>query len=230
MNCEILKQLLDVPAAEIPDATLADAQIHLETCRACNKAWRMKRLLSAALKASPAPVLSEAAAHRILARVFTADTQRRHRRAVMSIGIAAVLVLGLVLGFTLNRFLAPVPDYVMRGDKLILQSERPTTVGVAFDAGSTLKDVRFTIDLPEGLQVAGQPGVHHLTWVGELHKGKNLLKLPVIARAGTDGLLTAELSQGTDHRTFNVSVRAEAPLPLGSRLWHGLTQAFDWRS
>jgi hypothetical protein len=230
MNCEILKQLLDVPTAEIPDATLADAQSHLETCRACNKAWRLQRLLSAALRASPAPVLSEATAHRMLARVFTADTQRRHRRTVVSVGLAAVLVFGLALGVTLNRFLAPLPDYIVRGDKLILQSEHPTTVGMAFDAGSTFKDVRFTIDLPAGLQVAGQPGVRHLTWVGELHKGKNLLKLPVIARAGTDGLLTAELSQGTDHRTFNVSIQAEAPLPLGSRLWHGITQAFDWRS
>ncbi|MGA9854335.1 MAG: hypothetical protein WBR29_03535 [Gammaproteobacteria bacterium] len=227
MNCEILKQLLDVPTADIPDAALADIQIHLETCRACNKAWQMKRLLSATLNASPAPGLSETAAHRILERVFATDIQRRHRRAVVSIGVAAVLMLGLVLGVTLNRFLAPVPDYVMRGDTLILQSERPTTVGVAFDAGSTLKDVHFTIDLPAGMQVAGQPGLRHLTWVGELHKGKNLLKLPVIAHAGTDGLLTAELSQGSDHRTFNVSIQAEAPLPLGRRLWHGITQAFD---
>ncbi len=228
MNCELLKKLLDVPATEIPDATLADIHIHIESCHACNQAWRMKQLLSAALKASPAPMLSEAAAHRILAQVFAADTQRR--RNVMSVGIAAVLVLGLALGFTLNHFMVPVPDYVMRGDKLILQSERPTTVGVAFDAGSTLKDVHFTIELPAGIQVAGQPGVRHLTWVGELHKGKNLLKLPLVAHAGTDGLLTAKLSQGTDHQTFNVSIRAEAPLPMGSRLWHGLAQAFDWRS
>jgi len=118
----------------------------------------------------------------------------------------------------------------VQGGKLILQSERPTTVGVAFDAGSRLKNVRFTIDLPAGMQVVGQPSMRHLSWMGELHKGQNLLKLPVIAHAGTDGLLTAELSQGSDHRTFNVSVLAEAPLPLESRLWHGLVQVFDWRS
>ncbi|HVA55903.1 MAG TPA: hypothetical protein VNI53_08950 [Gammaproteobacteria bacterium] len=230
MNCEILKALLDVPASEIPDAAMADVNIHLETCHACSKAWRMKRLLSATLKASPAPILPDAAAHRILTRVFTADTQRRHRRTVISVGIAAVLVLGLILGFTLNQFITPVPEYAVRGGDLILQSERPTTVGVAFDAGSTLKNVHFTIDLPAGMQVAGQPSMRHLSWMGELHKGKNLLKLPVVAHAGTDGLLIAELSQGSDHRTFNVSVRAEAPLPLVIRLWHGLIQAFDWQS
>ncbi|HVC29166.1 MAG TPA: hypothetical protein VNF48_06395 [Gammaproteobacteria bacterium] len=230
MNCEILKTLLDVPASEIPDGAMADAQIHLETCHACSKAWRMKRLLSATLKASPAPILPDAAAHRILTRVFTVDTQRRHRRTVISAGLAAVLILGLILGFTLNQFVTPVPEYAVQGGKLILQSERPTTVGVAFDAGSRLKNVRFTIDLPAGMQVVGQPSMRHLSWMGELHKGQNLLKLPVIAHAGTDGLLTAELSQGSDHRTFNVSVLAEAPLPLESRLWHGLVQVFDWRS
>jgi len=227
MNCEITQALLDVPASEIPDATMVQVQTHLETCPACSKAWRMKRLLSASLKASPTPFLPEGAADRLLARVFAADAQRRRRRTAVSVGLAAILVLGLVLGFTLNEFVTPAPDYALRGGKLILQSERPTTVGVAFDAGSTLKNVRFTIDLPVGMQVADQPGLRHLSWVGELRKGQNLLRLPVIAHAGTAGLLTAELSQGGGRRTFSVSVLSEEPAPLASRLWRGLTQVFD---
>ena len=230
MNCEIPQALLDVPTSDIPDATMAEVKLHLETCSACHKAWKMKRLLSTTLMASPAPVLPEGAADRILARVFAADAQRRRRHTAAFVGLAAALMLSLILGFTLNEQITPIPDYTLRGGRLILQSERPTTVGVAFDAGSTLENVRFTVDLPAGMQVAGQPGLHHLSWMGELRKGRNLLKLPVIAHAGTDGLMTAELSRGTERRTYSVSVLAEEPAPFASRLWRGLTQAFNWRS
>jgi len=230
MNCEIPQALLDVPASEIPDATMAEVKLHLETCSACNKAWRMKRLLSTTLTATPVPVLPEGTADRILARVFAADAQRRRRHTAAFVGLATALVLSLILGFTLNEQITPIPDYTLRGGRLILQSERPTTVGVAFNAGSTLKNVHFTVDLPAGMQVAGQPGLHHLSWMGELRKGQNLLKLPVIAHAGTNGLMTAELSRGTERRTFSVSVLAEEPAPFASRLWRGLTQAFNWRS
>ena len=230
MNCEIPQALLDVPASEIPDAVMAEVRVHLETCSTCNKAWRMKRLLSTTLTASPAPVLPEGTANRILARVFAADAQQRRRHTAAFIGLAAALVLSLILGFTLNEQITPIPDYTLRGGRLILQSEHPTTVGVAFDSGSTLKNVRFTVDLPAGMQVAGQPGLHHLSWMGELRKGQNLLKLPVIAHAGTDGLMTAELSRGAERRTFSVPVLAEEPAPFASRLWRGLIQAFNRRS
>ncbi|MGH2509605.1 MAG: hypothetical protein ACRDHZ_19685 [Ktedonobacteraceae bacterium] len=230
MNCEFAQALADVPTTEIPETTMAQVKAHLETCGICNKTWRMKRLLSATLRASPAPALPEGLKDRLLARVFAAEAERHRRRIAISFGLAAVLVLGLILGFTLSEHLTTVPEYAYHDGTLILQSERPITVGVAFNSGSTLENVRFTIDLPTGMHVAGEPSLHHLSWVGELRKGQNLLKLPIVAHAGTVGLITAELTQGAAHRTFSVSVLAQEPASLGSRLWRGLTQVFNRQS
>jgi len=227
MNCEIPQALLNVPASEIPEATMEQVHAHLKLCPACNRAWRMKRLLGTTLRANPVPPLPEGFAERMLARVFAVDAQRRRRRTTVSLGIAAVLVLGLALGFILNRSLIPAPGYAVRDGNLILQSEHPTTVGVALNAGSRLENVRFTIDLPAGMHVAGQPGLRHLSWNGELRRGQNLLKLPVVAHAGTDGLITTELSHGTEYRVFTLRVRAVKPVPLPSRLWHGLNQVLS---
>ncbi|MDE2235126.1 MAG: hypothetical protein KGL13_03675 [Gammaproteobacteria bacterium] len=225
MNCEISQSLLDVPAEEIPAAARAQIQVHLETCAACRTAWHAQRLLGAALAAVPAPDFSEVAGQRLLARVFAFDT-RRQQHTMVAAAAAAVLVAGLVTALTLTRY-TQTPEYVFHNGTLILQSEQPTTVGVRFDSGSALANVRFTIDLPQGMQLAGQPGLRHVSWVGELRKGQNLLKLPVVAHAGTHGVLTAELSQNGGSRRFSLAVLASQPNPLAVRLWHGLTHQFD---
>ena len=224
MNCEISQSLLDVPAAEIPAAARAQIQAHLETCAACRTTWRTQRLLGAALAAVPAPDFSEAAGQRLLARVFAADSHRQQRKLLTA--AAAVLVAGLAVALALVRY-TPTPGYEFHDGTLILQSEQPTTVGVRFDSGAALENVRFTIDLPQGMQLAGQPGLRHLSWVGELRKGQNLLKLPVVAHAGTHGVLTAELSQNGGRRRFSLAVFTSQPDPLAVRVWHGLTHSFD---
>ncbi len=230
MNCEISQLLLDVSAAEIPETTQAQIHAHLESCPACRKAWNTKQLLGAALRAAPAPELSGRAAERLLSRVFATDSRRQHRRTALSLAMAAVVVAALLMGYSLLRYAPRQPDYVYRNGTLILQSEHPTTVGVRFDSGAALKNVRFTIDLPAGMQVTGRPGVRHLSWVGELRKGQNLLKLPVIAHAGTHGVLTAELDRDGGHRSFSLAVLSRQPDPLAVRLWHGLARTLNWRT
>jgi len=230
MNCEIIQTLLDVPAHEIPESVMLQVQTHLQNCRNCDRAWQAQRLLATSLRSQPAPAVPDGFETDILARVFAADVRNRRRRTALAFGLAATLLFGIVLGLLLGDLAGRRADYEVSDGRVVLQSERPTTIGVAFDAGTALKEVRFTIDLPAGLQVAGQPGVHHLSWTGELRKGQNLLKLPVIADAGTDGALVAVLSSGSASRTFQLQVVAEKPATFATRLGQRITQALGLRS
>jgi hypothetical protein len=230
MNCESIKTLLEVPAHEIPQSVMLQVQMHLRNCRGCDSTWQAQRLLAESLRLQPAPAMPEGFAADVLTRVFAADLRSRRRRTIVAYGLAATLVFGTVLGFGLAHMTGDESDYQVVDGRLVLQSEHPTTIGVAFNAGTALKDVRFTIDLPAGMQVAGQPGVRHLSWSGELRKGQNLLKLPVIADQGTDGALTAVLSSGAERRTFQLQVVAEKSATFAARLKQQITQKLDLRS
>lgn len=216
MNCETVRAWLDAATLGSPDALAGPMRSHLDRCPDCRRVWAAQRRVATALAAVTAPTLLPGSADRLLAMVFAADA-RRHRPPLRW-AAAAVVVFGLILGFTLKGFPSRGPGYALRRGTLIVPSVRPTTVGVAFDASAARARVRFTIDLPAGMAVAGQHGAHHVSWTGSLRKGRNLLKLPVIARVGAQGLLTAELNWGSGHRTFRLPVRAVDPLPR----WHRL--------
>jgi len=230
MNCDIVHGLLDSAEHEIPAAVKTQLDAHLGKCPACYQAWQLKRLVTALLQVSPEPNVPDNLGERLLPRVFKLASHRHIRRIALSVAMAAVLVLGLALGFLLNRQLQPVPDYAVRSGKLILQSEHPTTVQVAFNSGAALDQVQFTIDLPAGMHIAGQPGRRHLSWVGTLSKGRNLLELPVVAHAGTAGIMTAKLRRGESRREFRLSVVAVEPTPYPARLWHEVSQTLHWQS
>jgi hypothetical protein len=226
MNCEMSRALIELSAEEIPGAAAAELRAHLQTCPACRKVGEAQRLLLKALQAASAPDMPAATSGHVLGRVFALDAQRRRRRLSVAAGLAATLLLGLALGVLLAGKSAP--DYTVQNGVLMLPSERPTVVGIAFTANATLENVQFTIDLPDGVQVDDQPDFHRVSWMGELRKGQNLVKLPLLAHRGAQGVLRAELDHGTEHREFTVPILAQETPWGGKRLWQSLRHTFDW--
>ena len=226
MNCEMSQALIDLSAEEMPPSAALELRAHLQACPACRRLGGAQRLLLKALQVSPVPGLPAAMQGRVLERMFALYAKRRRRRLSVAAGLAASLLLGLALGVLLTGKSAP--DYTMQNGVLMLPSERPTVVGIAFNANAALENVQFTIDLPEGVQVGRQPYLHRVSWTGELRKGQNLLKLPLLAHRGAQGVLRAELDHGTEHREFTVPILAQETSWGGRRLWQGLRRAFDW--
>ena len=226
MNCEMSQALIELSADEIPAAAAAELRGHLQTCPACRKLAGAQRLLLKALQAGSAAGMPEAMPGRVLERVFALDAHRRRRRLSVAAGLAATLLLGLGLGVLLAG--RPAPDYTVQNGVLMLPSEHPTVVGIAFTANATLENVQFTIDLPDGVQVDHQPYLHRVSWMGELRKGQNLLKLPLLAHRGAQGVLRAELDHGTEHREFTVPLLAQQIPWGGIRLWQDLRHALGW--
>lgn len=200
MNCKFCQRLLDsCPAGEPP----APLRAHLATCMVCRRYWRRQQQVRKTLASFPAPVPPPDFAQRVLRATFT-GIQHRRRRTLAAWGLAASLVLTLGISLGVARFGTPNPGYRVSGDELLLPSDTATTVQLAFDAGDTLHHVQFTLALPEGVEVPGYPQARHLRWQGELRKGRNLIRLPMIAHAGTHGALVAHLHHGASERTFRL--------------------------
>ena len=82
----------------------------------------------------------------------------------------------------------------------------PHTVNLLFTSRTQLDGVRFTVDLPPGIEMNGKADVRRISWSAPLAAGNNLLPLTLVARAGSGGQLAARLQHGSSHRTFVVDV------------------------
>jgi hypothetical protein len=82
----------------------------------------------------------------------------------------------------------------------------PHAVNLLFTSRTQVDDVRFTVDLPIGIEFAGKPGVRRISWSAPLAAGNNLLPLTLVARAGGGGQLAARLQHSGTHKTFVVDL------------------------
>ena len=93
---------------------------------------------------------------------------------------------------------------------MTLAVAEPHTVNLLFTSRTPVDDVRFTVDLPAGIEVSGKPDVRRISWSSPLAAGDNLLPLDLVARAGGGGQLAARLQHGSSHKTFVVDVAVGA--------------------
>jgi hypothetical protein len=75
-------------------------------------------------------------------------------------------------------------------------------VSLVFESEHAMENARFTIQLPEGVEVSGYPGQRELSWEGGLAQGKNLLVLPVEAHSGHGGELVAVVTHTGKRKNF----------------------------
>jgi len=86
----------------------------------------------------------------------------------------------------------------------------PHTVNLLFTVLTGVEDVRFTVDLPAGIELRGKTGVRRIAWTAPLVAGNNLLPLELVARTGSGGQLAARLQHGGAQKTFVVDVAVGA--------------------
>lgn len=113
--------------------------------------------------------------------------------------ILTVILTGLAVRSPSTR---RAPDI----ETVTLAVAEPHTVNLLFTSRTELDGVRFTVDLPPGIEMDGKAGVRRISWSAPLAAGDNLLPLTLVARAGGGGQLAAQLQHGGSHKTFVVDV------------------------
>ncbi len=182
---------------------------HLDDCRACEKELHQRRVLRSRLRQLPVDVPPPGYAAGALYRARQQHLQRRHRALLTGFGgaLAASLALWAVVAFW-----QPVTETRGPGIHTItLQVEQVQTINLAFNVPERLDRVRFRLELPPGVALANRPGERAVTWQDRLEPGRNLLRLPLLAKAGAGGELVARIEVNGMQKTFRVPVRTPAP-------------------
>ena len=133
-----------------------------------------------------------------------APTRLQRLSAFAFLGAFGLTILTVILtGLSVRSPTAPrAPDTQV----VTLGVAEPHTVNLLFTSRTQLTDVRFTVDLPAGIELSGYAGVRRIAWRAPLAAGNNLLPLTLVARAGTGGQLAARLQRGSSQRTFVVDL------------------------
>ncbi len=142
-----------------------------------------------------------------LARATHEGSRRQRNRWVMTgfgSAIAAGLVLWLIGGFFLTAPNLPEADASIPGIAMTL--EEPRTINLMFASETALESATLTVTLPDGVELAGFPGLREIAWETSLVEGKNYLPLELIALTPVGGEVLARLEHNNRDRTFRLRI------------------------
>lgn len=216
MKCtNTIQQLADYLDDSLSPAEAADMRRHLQECPACAAGLRELSALRGELARLPAPTAEPEVLERLLARAVRGPKPSApvfYRRDVLQrVGLATAAVLLLAVGFGLGlRMAADKP--VDLGAQVVLAAQPiqlgPTgeRIGLMFRTADAVHGASISVWLPDGVQIAGRPHVHHLSWHTDLKPGPNLLELPLQATGPHGGTLVVRLSQGSLVKTLEIPI------------------------
>lgn len=168
---------------------------HMEACAQCREFDRQMLTLVNGLNTLPEPVpLREEASARLIRNAMAGYRGRHREESIRAWALAASLIVtfiggGLFWSYMHSRELQfPAASLPSTTAAVTLIPNRIQTVRLVLEAKRNISEVTFTIDLPEGVEIAGYPGQQRLRWEGHLDKGRNGLALPLIARSRTTGI------------------------------------------
>lgn len=198
---------------------------HMEACPQCRKYDRQMLTLVNGLNTLPEPEpLTEESTVRLIARARIGHRQRHGGSFFQTWTLAASLIVafiggGLFWSHMHSRELqvpaASLPETVA---PVKLVPNRIQTVRLVLEAKRNIPGVTFTIDLPDGVEIAGYPGQQRLSWEGHLDKGRNGLALPLIARppgpganfSGENSVLIAQIEYDNNQQALEVPLNLQA--------------------
>ena len=201
---------------------------HSSRCRACSHLAASSRELRHALRSLPVPRPRPGFGHEAIRLARLANTARpsvtRRRDALFamagaaaaSVAVAAVVMLrdpggvptlmpSLVPG--LQASIAPASFQTVA-----MTVGHVEAVRLRIDSPRDFDEVRFSVELPDHVWLADQPGIRAMTWAGTLRKGENMLELPLVAQSRSSGLMTARVSWGSFEQRLQAQLVGDAGL------------------
>lgn len=221
MNCGHAKaQLDDYVDGHLGPRERQALESHLESCSACRAALEETRQLIQVLRGLPVATPSAGFAAHALRRA-----SRYPRRSLGGWGFAAgfgsAAAAGLALWVITTLWMgAPAHEPSARQARSIedveLAPHKVHAVDLAFNSPANIHDVTFTLELPRGIQLQGHPGERIIVWHDALRKGRNLLRLRLVARNGLGGDLIARVQHRNEAKSFRVHLQVDTPRALGA--------------
>ena len=203
MNCDETRALFeDYLAGALPDAAHRSIDEHLRHCARCRRVAADEHRLRAALRTLPVPPVRAGFAHQALhaARVRNRGTGVRPQHRWFGAGFASAVFAGVLAWSALTAF---GPGYPVDA-KLSMAVNQVRTVGLLINAPEDLEGVEVSMEVPGNVELVGFPGRRHLSWRTDLHEGRNVLSLPILATGQGEREMRVSLFHQRKTKTFRV--------------------------
>ena len=230
IDCQTFSTQLDdwLDGSLSPESQLA-MQAHCQGCEVCNGRWQSSRRIRHGLRHLPVPPCPRpgfvsAALRRARREAPAAPFGRSAWRdgafalsGALAAGIGMMAVLWTRAGPSEPPAAIALPDI----ETVTLAEGQVEALRMRIDAARHFDKVRFSVELPEQVWLADQPGIRARTWEGELQPGENLLELPLLAVAGASGTVTARVNWGDQERRVQAQIISVAPVLLEGAVAEG---------
>lgn len=213
MNCSAIDHLVDdYLDGVLTSSDAAALERHVAACPLCRARMIREQNVRQLLRTLPAPEPSADFFDRAIAEAVVRDPRKHRRMPGLGLALAASVTLVFALGVLYRPGPAPIQDI----PGLAIALNQVQDVSLVLESDQPMQNARFTIQLPEGIEVDGYPGQRELSWEGSLAQGKNLLVLPVEARSSHGGDLVAVVTYSGKRKNFvlrmNVLPSREPPI------------------
>lgn len=206
MDCENFAETLHAWLDGQMDAAQAAAmQEHAGRCRGCALVACDERIIRTALRELPVPTLRPDFKREALRTARVAGRTLRRKMLEHDVRIAALAASSAIAVLVFATMRAPVPKPSAQGfdtvsaDKVevyAVTAGEVQALRLRIQSPRDFDGVRFSVELPDDVSLAGQPGVRAMTWEGRLRKGSNVLELPLLAQAGAAGRVATRIAWG----------------------------------
>lgn len=212
MICTQVKSvLIDYVDKSLDDDLIELVEVHVRTCAYCAQQLACERLLKNSLRQLPAPPMSPTLKPRITARINTARKSRQ-AYAWFGAGFSSALTAGIAAWILLAPAATPIRDDAPRAvttasltHAINLSLSQVQSVQIALDSPGAIENVELTLFVPDHVEIDGFPGETKLTWRVSLSQGRNILKVPLIARQAKSGTLVAQVRGQEKVKTFTIT-------------------------
>ncbi len=183
---------------------------HLSQCDICQHYWTDLQL-NKKLRALDVPPMQPGFVNQAIATAVVRGSRLSLRKTSNLWAMAAVLLLGVTLGFFLGDrgSLFMLSEPLSAPVELVVDQTRP--VNVIIDSDVDIGDAVIRIVLADNMEIDGYPDTQELSWTAELRKGKNLLTLPLRIRDTGVGYLEVAYSDGLSEHKVRVDVTGRQP-------------------
>src|ERR1700738_1308793 len=224
MTCEpATARFEDYLDATLPASERLELDKHLRTCASCKSELIKLRSLRSLLAELPAESAAPGALDAILRAAVRPAASRRGSRwqdpRWFAPGLATAAVLLIALGVRLGMVLPgakPVGAEVVLTAQPVLLDGNVQHVALMFRATDVVHDADISLWLPQDVQIAGRPGLRHISWHIDLKSGPNVLELPLIATGSHSGTRVVQIAGGSLLRRLDVPISMRRPHGPGS--------------
>ncbi len=204
MLCERLGNQID----DFLDGTLAvqearALEAHAAQCDDCAHVLAARRTLLGSLAELPVEEHDPEFLDQALSTALQAAPQRQSRWMRARHRLAAAAAILLIAGVSWQSGIFSNPSDV---PEITIALHEVTPISLRFSSVEDLEDARLSLQLPEGVALAGHTDRRAISWRTDLKAGNNVLELPLVGYVASTSRLTAELEHPRGSKSFELQV------------------------